>query len=83
MMAALDPFVRRGLSVHVPKYFFPRALNLVSMLAGATTAVCGCGDARVDVASARLVRMRVDFMAKWMYEQMSAVNNSQPRKKRM
>jgi len=51
IIAALEPFVRRGLSVHVPKYFFPRALNLVSMLAGATTAVCGKANVVVDPAN--------------------------------
>jgi hypothetical protein len=58
IMAALLPFVRSGLSVHVPKYFLPRALNLISILAGATTAVCG--KANADVANNR----KVDFILK-------------------
>lgn len=64
MMAALDPLMRRGLSVQVPKYFFPNALNFLSTLSGVfTAAVCGSAMAKVDVSSARqVVRKKVDFI---------------------
>lgn len=55
--------MRSGLSVQVPKYFLPRALNLTSILAGNTSPPWDCfGKARVVVVANARQEIMVHFM---------------------